>query len=62
MGCGLFVIDDWNCEWYCCCMRLMLFEDLNNECESHAWNLYVYMWNAITNDIDVYGNDDIRWC
>ena len=22
------------------------------ECESQTWNLYVYVWNAITNDVD----------
>ena len=27
---GRVVVDDWNCEWYCYCMRLVLFEDLGN--------------------------------
>jgi len=60
MGCSLFVIDDWNL-W----MILLLYETCvvwrPEECEFSAWNLYVYMWNVITDDVDVYDNVDMRW-
>ena len=52
----------------CYCMRLVLSEDLGNVNPKHE-NLYVYMWNAITddmlmtlrwNDVDVNDNINMR--
>ena len=51
MGCDILVNNKWNCECY-----LLLYETCvvwrPGECESQTWNLYVYMWNAITDDVD----------
>ena len=60
MGCSLIVIDDWNCEWNCCCMRLVLSEDLGSVNPRHK-NLYIYIYDVV-DDVDVYDNNDIRWC
>ena len=57
MGCSLFVIDDWNCEWYCYCMRLVLFEDLGNVNLRHEKNICI-CGMRLTVDLVI---DDINW-
>jgi len=61
MGCNIFIIDELKL-W----MILLFYEicvvERPGECESQVWIKCIYICNAITYDINVDDNVNMRWC